>query len=54
VAIANHSFTHILAPSSKFGATVVPRAAALMDVSPVTDVLEIIETGNAYTFCFIY
>lgn len=47
---ANHSFTHILAPSSKFGATVVPRAAALMDVSPVTDVLEIIETGTVMHF----
>jgi electron transfer flavoprotein alpha subunit len=42
----NHSFTHILAPSSKFGSTVVPRAAALLGVSPVTDVLEILETGT--------
>lgn len=42
----SNSFTHILAPQSKFGSTVVPRAAALLNVAPVTDVLEIIETGR--------
>jgi electron transfer flavoprotein alpha subunit len=42
----NHSFTHILAPSSKFGSSIVPRAAALLNVSPVTDVMEILETGT--------
>lgn len=31
----------VVGTQSKFGSTVVPRAAALLDVSPVTDVLEI-------------
>lgn len=31
----------VLGTASKFGSTVVPRAAALLDVSPVTDILEI-------------
>jgi electron transfer flavoprotein alpha subunit len=31
----------VVGTSSKFGNTVIPRAAALLDVSPVTDILEI-------------
>lgn len=31
----------VVGTASKFGSTVVPRAAALLDVSPVTDILEI-------------
>jgi Electron transfer flavoprotein domain len=41
---------HIVAPSSKFGSTVVPRAAALLSLSPVTDVTQIIDPG---TYCLI-
>jgi electron transfer flavoprotein alpha subunit len=32
----------VVGTSSKFGNTVIPRAAALLDVSPVTDILEIV------------
>ena len=39
-------FGHIMAPSSKFGATVVPRAAALLSLSPVTDVTQILEPSK--------
>jgi electron transfer flavoprotein alpha subunit len=33
----------VVGTASKFGSTVVPRAAALLDVSPVTDILEIVD-----------
>jgi electron transfer flavoprotein alpha subunit len=42
------NFTHIVMSSSKFGSTVVPRAGALLNVAPVTDVLEIVPPGNLY------
>jgi len=33
----------VVGTASKFGSTVVPRAAALLDVSPITDILEILD-----------
>ena len=33
--------TVVMGTSSKFGSTVIPRAAALLNVSPITDILEI-------------
>lgn len=42
-ALGDHDI--VLGTSTKFGATVIPRAAALLDASPVTDIIKIEAQG---------
>lgn len=38
-------YTHILAPSTNYGKNYLPRVAAIVDSSPVMDVMEVISEG---------
>jgi len=42
VAASTKNFDYILATASKFGSTVAPRAASLLSLSPITDVIEVV------------
>ena len=51
VAGADKECSVVVGTQSKFGSTVVPRAAALLDVSPVTDILEIEDESEYRSRC---
>ncbi len=42
-AARRRGFTHVLAPSSSFGRDVLPRAAALLDAQPASDVVALVD-----------
>ena len=41
IEIIDDDYNIVIGTASKFGSTVIPRTAALLDVSPITDILEI-------------
>jgi electron transfer flavoprotein alpha subunit len=48
---AADDLTHIVGASTKYGSTVIPRAAALLGSSPVTDIVEILGPGTLEMLC---
>jgi electron transfer flavoprotein alpha subunit len=45
--VASGTFDTVLGTSTKFGATVIPRAAALLHASPITDVIQMEPSSSA-------
>src|SRR6188768_2435573 len=40
------SYTHLLAPATAAGKNVMPRAAALLDVQPISDISEVLDADT--------
>ena len=45
-AVKNGGYTHVFTPSSNIGKNFLPRAAALMDSSPLSDILSVESEGT--------
>lgn len=46
VKVAAQSFTHILAPATTFGKNILPRAAALLNVGQISDIIAVLDSNT--------